>query len=118
MNKNHTSNNIPDLRFSEFQLGWENKLFDEIFSFRSTNSFSREMLCYEFGTIKNIHYGDIHTQFNKHFDITKETVPFVLNEIDLSKIPIDNYCKEGDLVIADASEDYADIGKCLEIIYL
>ena len=27
-------------------------------------------------------------------------------------------CKENDLVIADASEDYADIGKCIEIINL
>ena len=30
---------------------------------RSTNSFSRDQLNYENGTVKNIHYGDIHTSY-------------------------------------------------------
>ena len=30
----------------------------------------------------------------------------------------ENYCQEGDLVIADASEDYADIGKTIELVKL
>lgn len=108
----------PTLRFPEFHSDWNNKRFGEIFSFRSTNSFSRENLNYETGSVKNIHYGDIHTKFNILFDITKEKVPYVNNEIDLSKITAEHYCKEGDLVIADASEDYADVGKCIEIINL
>lgn len=97
---------------------WEKKKFGEVFTFRTTNSFSRENLNYEFGTIKNIHYGDIHTKFNSYFDITKEYVPFVNPEIELKKIAEDNYCREGDLIIADASEDYEDVGKAIEIVNL
>lgn len=109
---------VPTLRFPEFTGEWGKMKFGDIYSYRSTNSFSRDNLNYENGQVKNIHYGDIHTKFNLLFDITKEFVPFVNNEISLDKLPKDNYCKEGDLIIADASEDYADIGKCIEIVNL
>ena len=36
-------------------------------------------------------------------------------DVNLRRIAEDCYCREGDLVIADASEDYADVGKCIEI---
>lgn len=110
--------NVPALRFSEFNEDWKEKKYGEIFSFKTTNSYSRENLNYETGEVKNIHYGDIHTKFKTLFDITKEYVPFINEEISLKKIAEDNYCKVGDLVTADASEDYADIGKCIEIIKL
>ena len=113
-----SENRIPKVRFPGFFGVWERKKVGEIFSFITTNSFSRENLNYKNGKVKNIHYGDIHTKFKTCFDVTRETVPFVNNEIILNKIPSDNYCKEGDLIIADASEDYADIGKCIEIINL
>ena len=107
--------NVPKLRFREFSGEWEEKKYNEIYSFFSTNSFSRDNLNYETGTVRNIHYGDIHTKFSTIFDIEKENVPFVNNEIDLAKIKEENYCLVGDLVIADASEDYTDIGKTIEI---
>ena len=66
--------------------------------------------------IKNIHYGDIHTKFATLFDIEKELVPFINKEIDLSKVQPDNYVMDGDLIFADASEDYNDIGKSIEIV--
>lgn len=88
-----------------------------MFSFRPTNSFSRDDLNYEKGEVKNIHYGDIHTTFNSLLDVTKERIPYI-NEHIILKIAKDNYCLEGDLVIADASEDYNDIGKCVEITNL
>ena len=72
---------------------------------------------YEIGEIKNIHYGDIHTKFQVKFDLEKENVPFINPEITMN-ISKDNYCLEGDLVVADASEDYADVGKCIELINL
>lgn len=95
---------------------WEEKRLGEVFEFIGTNSLSRSMLNYEDGTIKNIHYGDIHTKFKSLFDTSKEDVPFINNEVDNSKFSNNQYCKEGDLVIADASEDYKDIGKTIEII--
>lgn len=97
---------------------WEEKRFGELYTFKKTNSLSRDKLNYQTANVKNIHYGDIHTKFNCHFDITQEYVPYINDDIDLSKIEKTNYLKNGDLVIADASEDYADIGKTIEITNL
>ncbi|MEI6553372.1 MAG: restriction endonuclease subunit S, partial [bacterium] len=107
---------IPKLRFPGFYGEWKECKFGELFTFRTTNSFSRENLNYKSGKVKNIHYGDIHTKFKTLFDISKEVVPFVSDNISLNKMSLDSYCKKGDLIIADASEDYADIGKSIEII--
>ena len=38
--------------------------------------------------------------------------------MNIDKISEDFYCKEGDLVFADASEDLKDVGKSIEIINL
>ena len=88
----------------------------DILTFISTNSFSRKDLNYKSGEIKNIHYGDIHMTFKMGFDIEKEKVPFINEEIDLRKITKDQFCQVGDMVIADASEDYSDIGKAIEVL--
>ncbi|OSZ77807.1 hypothetical protein CAP36_15725 [Chitinophagaceae bacterium IBVUCB2] len=108
----------PKLRFKGIQSGWKNLLYGDIYTFYPTNSFSRDNLNYESGEVKNIHYGDIHTRFATLFDIQNEEVPFVNSEIDIKKIKDESYCQEKDLVIADASEDYADIGKTIELVNL
>ncbi len=97
---------------------WDEKELGSIFSFIPTNSFSRSQLNYTKGSVQTIHYGDIHTKYKPNFDITKELVPFLNEDIDVDKIPEENYCKQGDLIVADASEDYNDIGKAIEIINL
>ncbi|WP_221407350.1 restriction endonuclease subunit S [Elizabethkingia miricola] len=104
------------MRFPEFTEEWETKKLGEVMDFKVTNSFSRENLNYEVGTVKNIHYGDIHTKFQTLFDTTKEVVPFINEEINLDRISDENYCKEGDVIFADASEDLNDVGKSIEII--
>lgn len=97
---------------------WEEKRLGEIYTYQTTNSLSRDALNYETGEIKNIHYGDIHTKFRSQFDVVSEKVPFINPNVDLSKMREEQFCREGDLVIADASEDYADIGKTIEIKHL
>jgi type I restriction enzyme S subunit len=111
---------VPKLRFPEFKDSgeWVEKKLGEIYEFKITNSFSRDMLNYEFGEIKNIHYGDIHTKFNTLFDIKKEIVPFINPDVCIDKIKEDSYCKEGDIIFADASEDLNDVGKSIEIFNL
>ena len=52
------------------------------------------------------------------FYLTEELVPVINVEVDLSRYSEEKYCQEGDLVIADASEGYADIGKTIEIVNL
>lgn len=110
---------VPNYRFPEFKDSgeWEEETLGKVYDFKSTNSLSREYLSYEKGIVKNIHYGDIHTTFNTLFDITKEKVPFIKYCVPV-KIKKDNYCIEGDIIFADASEDIDDIGKSIEIINL
>ncbi|HYK77881.1 MAG TPA: restriction endonuclease subunit S [Daejeonella sp.] len=107
--KNDNGNDFPE---------WEVRKLKEVYSFRVTNSFSRDDLNYYIGKVKNIHYGDIHTKFQTLFDITKEQVPYINPNISISRIPEENYCKEGDIVFADASEDLNDVGKSMEIVNL
>lgn len=109
---------VPKKRFSSFNSNWITKWYGDIYSFYSTNSLSRDKLNYESGKVFNIHYGDIHTKFSTMFDLKKESTPLINLEVDLSKYSEEKYCQEGDLVVADASEDYADIGKTIELINL
>ena len=107
---------VPKLRFTSYSNEWESHKLGDILTFYSTNSFSREKLNYESGNVKNIHYGDIHTKFPTILSISgNKDVPFINNDIDLSKYKDDQYLQEGDLIIADASEDYSDIGKAIEV---
>ena len=96
---------------------WRKVKFSESFVFHNTNSYSRALLA-EVGEVMNIHYGDIHTKFSMLFDVSKEIVPFLNDQIDFTKIAENQFLKEGDLVIADASEDYKDIGKAIEVVHL
>ncbi|MCI5219680.1 MAG: restriction endonuclease subunit S [Candidatus Electrothrix sp. LOE2] len=111
-----------ELRFKDEQGNefpeWETKYFGELYEFKATNSFSRNQLNYETGQVRNIHYGDIHTRFKPQFELFREDVPFINPDVNLDNISDDKFCKEGDLVIADASEDYEDIGKTIEIVSL
>lgn len=71
---------------------------------------------YDTGSVKNIHYGDIHTKFPSIVSIdNNKYIPFINDDLDLSKFSEDQYLREGDLIIADASEDYEDIGKAIEV---
>lgn len=97
---------------------WEKYKFRQIYSFKTTNSFSREDLNYDSGKVKNIHYGDIHMNLPTLVDISKEEIPYLNPGISISRINEDNYCKTNDLVFADASEDVEDVGKCIELINL
>jgi type I restriction enzyme, S subunit len=106
---------LPKLRFSNFIDSWKANNFDDIYSFHPTNSLSRENLNYLEGAVKNIHYGDIHKKFSTIFKVEEEEVPYINSDISLKNVKLETYCKEGDLAIADASEDYADIGKSIEI---
>jgi type I restriction enzyme S subunit len=97
---------------------WVFEQFDKVYFFLVTNSFSRENLNFENGSVKNIHYGDIHTKFSTLFDITKEKVPYINSDLSIERIRQECYCKEGDMIFADASEDLNDVGKSIEVVIL
>ncbi|WP_088891390.1 restriction endonuclease subunit S [Leptolyngbya ohadii] len=110
----------PKLRFRDFRDAeeWSNEKLKSLYSFKATNSYSRDKLNYENGLVKNIHYGDIHTKFSALFNIENEIVPFINPSESLEKISIDSYCVEGDIIFADASEDLDGVGKSIEIVHL
>lgn len=97
---------------------WEEKRLGKVFGWARTNSLSRENLNYDGGVVQNIHYGDIHTKFRATFRQSQELVPFVSASAMPNGFKDEEFCKIGDVVIADASEDYADIGKAIEIVEL
>jgi len=84
--------------------------FRDAFSFLSTASYSRADLENN-GNLFYIHYGDIHTKWKYFLDLKKNSLP------SISPDKLKNYSLvcEGDLIIADASEDYAGICKSVEI---
>jgi type I restriction enzyme S subunit len=111
---------MPRLRFPAFSdgSGWKSERMEMLYSFMRNNTLSRDKLNYEHGTVKNIHYGDIHTKFQARFDITKERVPFINEREPLPPADSEDYCFEGDLIFADASEDTNDVGKSIELVNL
>jgi type I restriction enzyme, S subunit len=90
----------------------------KLYSFVRNNALSRDRLNYESGVAKNVHYGDIHTKFPALFDITKERVPYINSTEELPPDGSEDYCVEGDVILADASEDINDVGKSIEIVRL
>ncbi|MDH5074459.1 EcoKI restriction-modification system protein HsdS [Clostridium perfringens] len=109
------SRNVPKLRFKGFEDEWKEYRLGDFLDFYSTNSLSRDCLNSEDGEVQNIHYGDIHMKFPTILDIQKYDLPFINSDIDISKIKDDSFCRDGDIVIADASENYDDIGKSIEV---
>src|SRR5687768_11803370 len=101
---------------------WTTPEFGEVFSFLKSFSFSREQLTSERTNeeIQNIHYGDIHATFeNEILDFEVEgRIPFIKdgllsNEVlSNEKFPL---LKDGDLIIADASEDSIGVAECVEL---
>lgn len=111
-----------ELRFSDDKgqpfPEWEEKRMGEMFDWIRTNNLSREFLSNEPGTVQNIHYGDIHTKYSANFRQTNEQVPFIHETAPIAEFTDLEFCRLGDVVIADASEDYADIGKAIEVVEL
>lgn len=99
-------------------IDWEVVRLGEVCNFLKTYSKSRSDLSESQNCIDGvayIHYGDIHTKFKHFLDMDKDILP----SIDSKKLAEDLedivFVENGDLVIADASEDYEDIGKSVEV---
>lgn len=90
--------------------GWGFVTYGDAFNFLVTASFSRNELSSS-GEYGYIHYGDIHTLWDGFVDFKKDFVPAI------SQTKAKNYVvvNDGDLIMADASEDYDGIGKSVEI---
>lgn len=111
---------VPKLRFPEFRdaPAWLAPTFAHLYAFKRTYALSRDKLNYETGTIRNIHYGDIHTKFKPLFRASDEDLPYITPIVSANGFADDTFCEEGDIVLADASEDLDDVGKAIEVVSL
>lgn len=89
---------------------WELKTYGECFDFLSTATYSRAELT-DNDEVQYVHYGDIHTRWNFVLDISKSFLP----TIPPNKVKNYNLVKDGDVIMADASEDYEGVGKSVEV---
>ena len=82
----------------------------ELFDFLRTASNSRADLG-DSGVVAYVHYGDLHTRFNHFIDFSRDNVPRLLVGESVTAARL----IDGDLIVADASEDEAGVGKSVEV---
>ncbi len=99
-----------DEKFGRVPKGWVVKKVGEVFDTYPTASYSRSKLL-ETGNCKYIHYGDIHTKFDTFLDVSNTELPYISDDMIKNFV----FLKDGDIVIADTSEDYEGVGKLVEI---
>jgi type I restriction enzyme, S subunit len=100
-------------RLAGFQGEWVSKPIGSIFDFGRTIPLSRAQLSDD-GSVKYVHYGDIHTSLHTHLDFETTTTPGVGKALCGAATPL----RVGDWVFADASEDYDGVAKAVEITNL
>ncbi|NBJ68930.1 MULTISPECIES: restriction endonuclease subunit S [Clostridia] len=97
---------VPKRRFAGFTGEWEERKFGDLGCFGKTYSYSRANE--GVGDYYHIHYGDIHARFD---GLIKKTTKIPSLKVEGNYETLNN----GDIVIADASEDYKDLGKTVVI---
>lgn len=104
---------VPKIRSSEFSDDWEQRKFGEVFMLLQNNTLSRAELNDEFGTVQNIHYGDVLIKYDEVLDVSKESLSYIEKQSIADKFKT-SYLQNGDVIIADTAEDET-VGKCTEI---
>lgn len=104
--------------YKETEIGiipndWEVKRLGEVFDVYGGESIPRNKL----GGIgyPYLHYGDIHVMNKTSIDINATLGLFPKYDIPKEDVKEGALIEDGDIVFADASEDYADIGKAVVV---
>lgn len=97
-------------RLPGFSGEWETKRLGDFVTFLRHGVNSRAELASD-GSVKYLHYGDIHTSPDVHLDPRITPMPY---------LPVDrartlDRLQDGDLVLVDASEDLDGVGRSVEI---
>lgn len=96
-------------RLPGFEREWQEYSFGTLFTFLKNGSNSRSDLSSE-GEVSYVHYGDIHACASPRMSA------ITLPKIAASKVSSLPRVRNGDLIFADASEDYAGVGKSVEMV--
>ena len=89
---------------------WEVATIEQLFNFERTASNSRSDLD-DAGDVAYVHYGDLHTRFSHFVDFSRAQLPHLSEPLEVTATLL----RDGDLVVADASEDEAGVGKSAEV---
>jgi len=96
---------------------WREIPVGDIFSFIKTYAISRENLStgiVSTNDIGNIHYGDIHSTYTStNIDLSKTEIPLIKDKN--FKFKKEELLKDGDIVMADASEDYEGVSVTVSV---
>nr|WP_018664330.1 restriction endonuclease subunit S [Heyndrickxia acidiproducens] len=96
---------VPKRRFKEFQNahGWEQRELGKVVDLVKSYSLSRDVETDEDSSFRYVHYGDIH----------KKVADLIESDEQLPMIKAGDYesLQKGDVIVADASEDYTGIAE-------
>jgi type I restriction enzyme, S subunit len=99
---------------------WKTIKLGDLFEFIKSYSISRDRLTKSTNEnlIYCIHYGDIHAFYETDFlDFSNQlSIPQIIDESQI--INNKDYLKEGDIIMADASEDYKGVGEAIVVLNL
>lgn len=102
------------MRFPEFKGEWKKDIASDLLECFSTNSITWEDLNFDGGTMKDLHYGLIHKGFNKSImPADSKLIPWINSGKEPKKY---TKIKDGDLILADASEDTNECGEPVELL--
>ncbi len=105
-------------RLNGFGGEWKSIRFGDVFEYIRSYAISREFLTRldKSNLIYCIHYGDIHALYEDSFlDFsTQQNIPRIID--NFYPISEKDYLKEGDIILADASEDYEGVGEIVEVV--
>ena len=106
---------VPNLRFPQFIKPWNNYKVSDLLNTFPTNSLSWDQLAYnQDSSLKNLHYGLIHNGFQTTCITGKDKLFPYINQL---VIPLKyTLIQNGDLILADASEDRKDVGRPVEML--
>ena len=103
-------------RLKGYDKEWKEVQLKDCFHFVKSYSISRDGLSKDEGDLYCIHYGDIHAFYETEFlDFKKQNcIPRIIDE--KTDIQEKDYLKDGDVIMADASEDYEGVGESVVVL--
>ena len=96
---------VPEIRLAGFEGEWETKSLGSAVDRVKSFSLSRDVETTDNTGLKYVHYGDIHTGIASKI-YNDNSLPFIQHDDKYTE-----FLRKGDLVFADASEDYRGIAE-------
>lgn len=101
---------VPEIRLEDFEGEWEKTTLEKSTDRVKSYSLSRDVETNQDTGLKYIHYDDIHLGKVSMID-DGNSIPYIKTDTKLSE-----FLQQGDLIFADASEDYKGIAEVAVVV--